>query len=311
MDQGIQSKIIEDALSGIIDLFQIPSDYHFILLKDKESFFKALANTLPATGVYVAGSSRFADIKNKYSGKIIFLNDPENDLSKVEHSKMPLIFQDVDLATGRKILIKNPGEIRKIDTLSFIHQDITYSSPSDPLDYENIESFSFQTSYGFGMGQDLVVWILRNNLFNKAKEQFKSTFEQRVSGPSKNRRYVIEDKLEIIRVYVLGMIIKDFLNRGLSIIRNEIKYKSIILNNSVNDNPNLKPLVEDQLFRSQNIICAKTNVSNEKILNFMSENRIDFDVLKGPDTSTLIRIANYPVHSKEQMEYLSDLLVKL
>ncbi len=310
LDLETQSNIIKDTLFGLIDLFEIPSDYHFILLKDNDLLYKMLVSIVPA-GISVAGSSVFADIQNKYKDKIVFLPDPKKDLSRVKIAKMPLFIQDIDLMTGREVLHTKLTEILDLNNLPFIHQDISYSSPTYPLDFDEIDSFCFQTGYGFGMSQDLVVWILRSDLFNKVIRQFDLRYMDLDPGSSKTRKYFIQDKLEIYRIYILGMIVQDFLNRSLSIIRNEIKYKSIILYNSINDNPNLEPLVKDQSDRSQNIICAKTNVKNEKVLNFMSENRIEFDVLRDPGNSTTIRIANYPLHSKEQMEYLADLMVKL
>ena len=311
LDVETQSNIIKDTLFGLINLFEIPSDYHLILLKDKELLYKTLISIVP-DNIFVAGSSVFADILNKNSDEIVFLSDPEKDLLKVKFARIPPLFiQDIDLMTGRKALHNRLAEILDLNNLPFIHQDISYSSPTDPLDYDEIDSFCFQTGYGFGMSQDLVVWILRNDLFNKVISQIDPRYIDLDPGSSKTRRYFIQNKLDISRIYILGMIVQDFLNRSVSIIRNEIKYKSIILYNSINDYPNLEPLVKDQSFRSQNIICAKTNVENEKILNFMSENRIEFDVLRAPDTSTTIRIANYPLHSKEQMEYLADLMVKL
>lgn len=101
------------------------------------------------------------------------------------------------------------------------------------------------------------------------------------------------------------------MNRGLTIIRNEIKYKSIILYKSISDNPNLYPLIKDPYWQSQNILCAEIGIPGEKIFDFMSGNRIEFDVLTGADAKSIIRVSNYPVHSKEQVELLVDLIEKL
>ena len=43
----------------------------------------------------------------------------------------------------------------------------------------------------------------------------------------------------------------------------------------------------------------------------MSRNKIEFDVFTGSDANSIIRVANYPVHSKEQVEFLVDLIEKL
>ena len=89
LDLEIQSNVIKDTLFGLIDLFGIPSDYHLILLKDKELLYKTLLNIVPDK-ISVAGSSMYADIQNINSDKIVFLYEPENDFSKVEFGEMPL-----------------------------------------------------------------------------------------------------------------------------------------------------------------------------------------------------------------------------
>jgi len=309
-DPKIKSKLIKHSLDGLIDLFEIPPDYNFILLLDKKLMLKTLANVVPG-GITVVGSPGFADIISKYTKKVTFLDDANNDLSRGDVGEKPLIIQDIDPVTGRKVLLNSLIENLDYNALPFTHLDLSYSCPTDPMDFEKIQSFSFETRYGFGMSQDLVVWILKRDLFDAVVKQITGTYMEFDLGSSQTKKCFIQDKLDIHRIYILGMIIQDFLNRGLIMIRNEIKYKSIILYNSINDNQNLESLVKDSLFRSLNIICAKTEIRNERILNFMSENKIEFDVLTGPDTSSIIQIANYPVHSKEQMEYLADLIVKL
>ena len=161
------------------------------------------------------------------------------------------------------------------------------------------------------MEQDLVVWILREDLFDVLTENLSGIFPELHPAAEKSRKCFFQPELEIQRIYVFGKIMQDFLNRGLTIIRNEIRYKSIILYNSISNNPKLAPLVSDPYLQSQNILCANTEIRREKLFEFMSGNRIELDVMAGPEVSSCIRIANYPVHSKEQMEFLVDCIEKL
>jgi len=239
--------------------------------------------------------------KNEKDGKL----SPEG-LGSNNMGEMSLIIQDIDPMTGYKLRPDDLKEGLDLNDLNFIHLDLSLSCPTDPLDYQNIQSFSFETKYGFGMEQDLIVWILREDLLNVLTEKFSGAIMEFDAGAAKSKKCIVQPDLEIQRIYVLGKIMQDLLNRGLTIIRNEIRYKSIILYNSISSNPNLAPLVNDPYFQSQNIICANTEIPREKLLEFMSGNRIELDVLAGPDASSNIRIANYPVHSKEQMEFFVD-----
>jgi phosphoserine aminotransferase len=272
-DHDVQSEIIRQIITGLVELFEIPHDYHLVLLSDNKF------------------------IHEIFSGK--------------ELCKSSMIIQDIDPETGRKYHPdKQKHSLDIIDPL-FLHLDISYSSPSDPLDYERFQSFSFKTRYGFGMDQDCVVWIVREDLLDVLKEKYSNAFMEFNHGVTKSKMCLVHDELKVQRIYVFAKIIQDFLSRGLIIIRNEIKYKSIILYNTISDNPNLDPLVKDPLLRSPNILCAHTEIPIQRLIDFMSGNRIEFDVLEGQDAKFTIRISNYPVHSKEQMEFLVDLIEKL
>ncbi len=349
MDPGVRPGIIKQVLDGLIEIFAIPESFHIILLKENKFLVQSLAS-LMRRGSIIASSSLFSDnfkmqadedfnhnflsedlsnkgskillhwdLKSEKSGDLL-PEDLKNEKSTKwspeglvsgDMGEMSLIIQDIDPMTGRKL---HPGDLKEnldLNDLNFIHLDISLSSPTDPLDYNNIQSFSFETKYGFGMDQDLVVWILREDLFDELADKFSGKFVEFDPGAAKSKKCILQPEIEIQRIYVLGKILQDFLNRGLAIIRNEIRYKSIILYNSIADNQNLVPLIKDPYFQSQNILCASTEIPRGKLFEFMSGNRIELDVLKGPDASSNIRVANYPVHSKEQMEFLVDRLEQL
>jgi phosphoserine aminotransferase len=362
IDPVVKSEIIRQTLTGLMELFEIPENYHLVLLQENRLMVEMLAS-LAMGRIVVAGSSVFTDRYSQYADEFInpdVLNEelstkgseismqkdlrgektgklpredirgektgelPRKDLSKEKTGKLPredlssmnngdmsLILQDIDPLTGRKL---HPDSLKKSqvhNALSFSHLDISYSSPTDPLDYENFQSFSFETKYGFGMDQDLVVWIMKDDLFDVFTEKFSGIYMEFDTGFPKSKKCIIQYEIQIHRIYILGKIIQDFLNRGLTIIRNEIKYKSIILYNSISDNPNLDPLIKDHYWQSQNILCASTELPGEKLFDFMSGNRIEFDLFTSSDLNSIIRVANYPVHSKEQVEFLVDLIEKL
>lgn len=349
LDPRIQSGIIKHAIAGLANLFKIPTGYHIILLQDEQLLLKSLINLAPA-GIALEGSSGFIDQFCKYSHRVTLLDNLNSDLSAEkgrgftykDHSiekkeimkhkdyssqksgkrqdieqaskvtgKIPLILQDIDPMTGRKTFLNNQKYDLDSEAFSFTHFDISHSCPTDPLNFEKIQSFSFRTKYGFGMSEDLLIWILKDDLFDKVVSLLTGAKMELDLDSLRKIKVLAEPNAKLNHIYVLGMITQDFLNRGVTMIRNEIKYKSIILYNSIVDNPNLKPIVNDPLYRSQNIICAQTDAPQEKLFEFMADNRIEFDVISGSNDSSVIRVGNYPVHSKEQMEYLADLMVKL
>lgn len=286
LNHRAHSGIVSLALDGLMEILTVPEDYCIVLLKENKILYETLA--------YLESGEK----SEKYPAAGV-------------KNKDPLIIKDIDLMTGQKNNTMNLKEGPDFNTSSFLHLDISLSSPTDPLDYEKFQSFSFDTRYGFGMGQDLVIWIVKEDLLCDFTNKFSGKYLEFSNGSKNIKKCFVQRDSAIPSIYIFGMILRDFLHRGINIIRNEIKYKSIILYNSLRDNPNLDPLIKDPGLQSQNVLCANTEIPGEEISGFMSENRIEFDLLSGTGKESLIRIANYPVHSKEQMEFLVDLIGKL
>ena len=201
LDHVVRLGIIQQVLDGLKEVFAIPEDYRIILLKENKFLINSLASLVQG-GIIIAGSSAFSDsfimqadedfnpdLQSKDLSakgiKIISRRDPKNekfgkvspeDLVSKNMDEMSLIIQDIDPMTGRKLRPDDLKESLDLKALDFIHLDISLSSPTDPLDYQNIQSFSFETKYGFGMDQDLVVWISRQDLLNVLLEKTSGTF---------------------------------------------------------------------------------------------------------------------------------------
>lgn len=215
----VKSEIFRQALTGLTELFEIPEDYHLVFLQESKLMVEMLASVAGGR-IIVAGSSVFSDRFSKYADDFInidILNEDlstkeneillQKDLSSKDIGEMSLIIQDIDPSTGRKFHPDNLNESLYLDTLSFSHLDISYSSPTDALDYKNFQSFSFETKYGFGMDQDLVIWIIREDIFDVLTQKYSGIFKEFDSGFTKSKKCIIQNELQIQRIYILGKII--------------------------------------------------------------------------------------------------------
>jgi len=219
-------------------------------------------------------------------------------------------FEDLNPFTGRKTDIKAYRDKYGLSTVSMIHCDISYSVPTEILGFDRITSFSFQTQFGFGMPPGLSVWIARKEIFKKILPEYSKNLEVKYYCLPDYGPAYIHSQVDIDILYAFGMIVKDMLNRGIMIIRNEIKYKSIILYNAIKASMNLELMIDDPDQQSQNIIFARTKADIKYVVDYFNGHGVELDIYTDEKEVTILRIANYPVHSKEQVEYLSDLLTR-
>ena len=68
--------------------------------------------------------------------------------------------------------------------------------------------------------------------------------------------------------------------------------------------------MEKEVLRSKTVIVAKTESDNQALVSFLNNQGIVIGKGYGEAKSDQIRIANFPTHSKEQMEKLADLITE-
>lgn len=307
-DINLRRKIVIEAADYLSQLLDIPADFNIVIFTKKSLLDKAINKAFkgqkltfendgvpPEPGNDIRISKRFDQMGNNGPGRIL-------------DEKSLLCFRDLDPYNGRKTAISELFYRSDYSTQMLIHGDVSYTVPTGILEYSQVHSFVFQTEYGFGMAPGVIIWISREPFYGKVmahlEELVEFTFHS--SGPDGHR--TIRVSADIDKLYVLTMIILELKSRGLNMIRNEIKYKSIVLCNAFKESPHFEPLLQDLKDQSEHIICGRSKASKKELEEYFSRHGIEVDLYEDFQGYTIVRIANYPVHSKEQVEYLSDLL---
>jgi phosphoserine aminotransferase len=112
----------------------------------------------------------------------------------------------------------------------------------------------------------------------------------------------------VLGIFLLGQIIKDFLSKGIQTIKNETEYKAAVLYNCLDNHPTIKAFVDDKNWRSKTVIVANTGAQTESITKALSAKGFFPGDGYGELKKSQLRFANFPAHSKEQFECLVDLL---
>jgi phosphoserine aminotransferase len=228
---------------------------------------------------------------------------------RVQNDISLFCFKDLDPLNGRKSILFRPSQRVGYSSQVLVHGDLSYTAPTGNLEYSQVHSFVFRTQYGFGMTPGLIVWISGEPFYGKVMALLEKRKEFNAFSSNPGRSRFTSASVNIDKLYVLGMIIKDLQNRGLQMVRNEVKYKSIVLHNALKESRRFEPLIPDLKAQSENIICGRSKASKEELEKYFSKYGIEVDLYDDVDGNGIVRMANYPAHSKEQVEYLSDLLV--
>ena len=308
IDLDTKQKIVVNATKSLIELLKIPNDYNIFFLKTSFPLNQAL-NKIAKGSIAIANTSNIQESFRKITNNFFPWSIDSEDLTSNEINDLSLLyFEDIDLFTGVKINFSDLEKKHKISKRPLIHCDISNSVPTEALDFQSIHSFFFQAQYGFGLMPGICIGFAKDDVFEKIILEFRHDVKTASLSIANSTHRAILYEVDIDKLYVLGMVAADMLNRGINIIRNEIKYKSIIIQNAIKESLSFEPLIQDLNSQSKNIFCATTKASKQKVVEFFTENDVELDVYQ--DVNSIIRIANYPVHSKEQTEYLADLLGK-
>ena len=102
----------------------------------------------------------------------------------------------------------------------------------------------------------------------------------------------------VLGIYVFSKVLKDMMNIGIDNIVRDTNYKSSLLYNTINNHSNLYSFIKNKEIQSKTVIVANCKNESDIYINAMKEK--GFIIGKGYGSGNkLIRIANFPTHSKE------------
>lgn len=214
------------------------------------------------------------------------------------------MFPPEDIYTIQK---NNPDCLMAVDGVSAI--------PSIPLDFKYIDTAFFSVQKCFGMPAGLGVWIANEKCLAKAEQAesdgvITGSYHSLSTLAKYAKKYQTPETPNVLAIYILGKIAEDMLRRGMNHLRNETIYKSTILYSMLEEHTTMKPFITHKNHRSRTVIVADAHAGSEQIITKCNEKGWVLGSGYGEYKATQLRIANFPMHSKEQVEQLCDFLVQ-
>jgi phosphoserine aminotransferase len=319
-----RSKLFEEIFirttTGLRNLLGIPENFFIVFTGSAtEIWERTLQNLVTECSLhYVNGafSKRFYETAQQLGKKPRTIAMPEGEgfaTALTDEDTELIALTHNETSTGVSLPMDFITEVRSKHKEALIAVDAVSSLPYPEFDFSKIDSLFFSVQKGFGLPAGLGVWIVNERCLEKA-EELKSagvcigSYHSLPSLVSHARKNQTPETPNVLGIYLLGMVVEDMLRRGIKTIRNETDYKAAILYHALASNRFTKPFVINPKFQSKTVIVAACGEYTQALSNYLIRNGILPGEGYGVFKSSQLRFANFPAHSKEQVEKLVDLI---
>ncbi len=311
-----------DQLSTLINL---PGGYHVLFTNSAtEIWERIIQNCVEKKSFHLvngAFSEKFHQTAQQLGVHAIKVTSEEGsvvDISTLE------IASDVELiglahnetSTGASQPLEDIYKLRELYPEPLIAVDVVSSLPYVDLDFTKVDMVYFSVQKCFGLPAGLGVWLVNNRAVEKARllsEKGCSIAKYRQLLPmiEQAAKFQTTSTPNVLDIYLLGKVAEDMNNKGLDMIRREIDYKAAVLYHCINEHPDLEVFIKNPKYQSKTTIVAKAENNVNHIIDSLKTHGLEIGSGYGKYKEEHIRIANFPTHSKEQIELLVDQLNKI
>ncbi len=313
--------IFESTMTNLKVLLDIPEGFRIVFTASATEIWERIIQNmvLKNSHHFVNGSfsKRFHEIATAYqinASKTDVGFGGSFDLDSVEGSPELIAVTQNETSIGFGFPAEDIYKLRNKYPDTLLAVDMVSCTPAVPLDLNQLDMAYFSVQKSFGLPAGLGVWIMNERAIEKAysKEQSGNivgsyhTVSQLLKYADKNQT---PETPNVLNIYLLGKVAEDMLNRGVKQIQNDTLYKSTILYQAIENANWIKPFIDDSKYRSHTVAVGE--LTNGKPSEFIAQALQKGMVIGsgyGPFKENHIRIANFPTHSKEQVEMLVDFI---
>ena len=185
--------------------------------------------------------------------------------------------------------------------------DIVSSVPYIELDYESIDCAFFSVQKGFGLPAGLGVIIINDRCIQKtiSLQERGANIGSYHNFPAllkQAEKHQTPETPNVPGIYLLGKVCENYLHTGIEDIRNLTERKATMLYNFFDTHPHYQSFVSEKSFRSPTIVVAETLTGSASVIKKLADNGFIIGSGYGQFKQNHIRIANFPMHSIEELE---------
>lgn len=313
-------EIFANTRAGLKTLLNLPDGYDIYFLSSANEIWERIIQNLVAykSHHFVNGSFskkffQFAQDYQKQSTCMKVSSGGEfDDLNIPDDAELISVTLN-ETSIGYSWDTKRIYALREAHPDKLIAVDGVSAFPAVDFDFSKVDTAYFSVQKCFGLPAGLGVWIVNQKCYEKAEMLKKNGF---VTGSYHN---LLELKAQgdnnqtpetpnTLGIFLLGKVVEDMLSKSAKMIQNDTIYKSTLLYQALEASKTLKPFITNKANRSKTVIVANCTNGNKDFIKAAAEQGWIIGKGYGEFKDSQIRIASFPVHSKEQIEQLCDLI---
>lgn len=313
--------IYQEATTNLRALLGIPDSFHVLFTGSATEIWERLIENCVAEQSYHyvngAFSRRFYETAELLRRQPLIQEAPDGTCAPANTDDIPgsvelIAFTQNETSTGAAQPLEDIYTIRRAHPDKLIAIDAVSTLPYPDIDYTQVDSVFFSVQKGFGLPAGLGVWIVNDRCVEKAQQlqQGRSigTYHSLPSLVDKAQKNQTPETPNVLAIYLLAKVTSDMLTKGIEQIRRETEYKASLLYHTLEGHTRLSAFVNEKKYRSKTVIVAETTQSSSDILSALKQGHVIVGSGYGNYKEKHLRIANFPTHSKEQVEALVDKL---
>jgi len=308
-------EIFKNTVSSLKTLMNIPENYHVFFLSSATECMDRIIQNCTVKNTFHFANGAFADRfyktavelgRNAVKSEVDYGSSFNFDDIKIDNDPEVICITQNETSTGVAIDVQNIYDLKIKYPDSIIAVDIVTSAPNLNIDFSKIDCAFFSVQKGFGLPAGLGVLILNDRCLQKA-EKLKSdgikigSYHNFISLLENELMYQTTETPNMPGIYLLGKVCEQLNEKGISEIRKETEEKSDMLYNFFNTHRSFTLFVKNTENRSKTIIVIETGSRQVEVKKLLSENGIIVGSGYGKFKTEQIRIANFPMHKKEDV----------
>ncbi len=310
---------------NVKQLLQLPDDYHVFFTASATEIWERIGQNLIERESFHFVNGSFSE---KFFSMVGNLNKTAH-AAQVEYGAVVdvekvLIPETAELismtmnetSTGACHTMDDVEKIRKGFPNQLIALDVVSIAPCVPIDFSMVDTAYFSVQKCFGLPAGLGVWIVNDRCIAKSQELLEKgisigSYHSILELLGKSLQNQTPETPNVLNLYLLAKVTEDMLLKGLDQIRIETNYKHALLQYTINESTCLNHFVKNERNRSKTTAVADCNIESRLIVEALAKDGLVVGSGYGKLKNSQIRIANFPTHSKEQIELLSDRILSL
>lgn len=307
--------------SNLRNLLNLPDNYKVLFTSSASEVWDLSTESLVGEKslhiVNGAFSEKFYKVANSSSKEAILMQSPWGTFPEIDYDLIKqadhIAITHNETSTGVSTPLDTIYKIREENPDAIISIDAVSSLPYLNIDYSKIDALYVSVQKCFGLPAGLGVWLVNDRCIAKAEKVNKSivglkSYHNLLALVRQAENFQTVSTPNVLGIYLLAQVTSDMLHRGIQLIRSEIKYKSTILYKMIDKHPKLQAFVGDKELRSDTILVLNTAENTSDLISYLEGKKLIIGSGYGKLKGTQVRIANFPTHSKEHFEMLTDLL---